>query len=188
METRNIYDYIERLSNLLRADSRSNVADYHLQPIHLEALHYLSNCNRYSDTPMGVTEYLRQTKGTVSQTLKLLEKKGLLTKHRDSNDKRITHLKVSKLGKEILERSVPSQLFQHACQQLPQNSQTQITAALKELLTALQRANGARPFGVCHSCRYHQVGEKNSFFCGLIGEPLSKHDVQLICREYESAS
>jgi DNA-binding MarR family transcriptional regulator len=50
-------------------------AAHGLQPVQLEVLNYLSSCNRYSDTPMAVTEYLGQTKGTVSQTIKTLEKK-----------------------------------------------------------------------------------------------------------------
>ena len=66
---------LERLAGLLRSESRKLLSEYGLQPVQFEALHYLSNCNRYSDTPMAVTEYLGQTKGSVSQTLKVLEKK-----------------------------------------------------------------------------------------------------------------
>ena len=36
--------------------------------------------SKSSIIPKAVTEYLGQTKGTVSQTLNVLEKKGLLTK------------------------------------------------------------------------------------------------------------
>ena len=61
-----IYDYVERLSELLRVDARRAGAAHGLLPVQLEALHYLSICNCYSDTPMAVTEYLGQTKGTVS--------------------------------------------------------------------------------------------------------------------------
>ena len=86
MNTNHIYDYVERLSELLKIDSRQAGAEHGIQPVQLEVLHYLSICNRYSDTPMAVTEYLGQTKGTVSQTLKVLEKKSLLTKRFDKGD------------------------------------------------------------------------------------------------------
>ncbi len=188
METKKIYDYIERLSNLLRADSRSVGAAYGLQPIQLEALHYLSTCNRFSDTPMGVTEYLGQTKGTVSQTLKVLEKKGFLTKHIDSDDKRITHLKVSPAGKKVIQESIPSALFKNACEDLSKESQTQTIKVLKNLLKAIQHSNNTKSFGVCHSCRYNQRNDDNSYFCKLVKEPLSQDDVQLNCREHENVS
>ncbi len=71
---------LERLASLLRSESRTMLLEHGLQPVQFEALQYIANCNRYSDTPMAVTEFLGQTKGTVSQTLKVLEKKGLIEK------------------------------------------------------------------------------------------------------------
>ena len=65
-----LYDYLERLTSLMRAWSREQPLVAELQPVQLSALHYLARCNRYSDTPLGVTEYLGLTKGTVSQSLK----------------------------------------------------------------------------------------------------------------------
>ena len=190
METKQIYDYVERLGNLLRIDSRRSGVEYGLQPIQLEALHYISICNRYSDTPMAVTEYLGQTKGTVSQTLKVLEKKGLLSKHADSKDKRISHLKVSNSGETLLQKSIPSPLFKQACEQLDEQSQANIATSLKTLLQAIQRSNNMKSFGVCHTCKHNQKNkdEKNksdSYFCMLTQEPLSTEDVQLICREHK---
>jgi len=188
MKTTLIYDYVERLSNLLRNEVRREGGEDDLQPVQLEALHYLSLCNRYSDTPMGVTEYLGQTKGTVSQTLKVLEKKGFLTKHADKNDRRITHLKVSNRGEQVLEKSIPPPLFTQACEHLSARSKTQIVTGLKELLQAVQRSNGMRSFGVCRTCRYNQNNGGGGYFCGLTKEPLSQSDVQLICREYENVT
>ena len=185
MKEKQIYDYVERLSNLLRNDMRREGAAYGLLPVQLEALHYLSICNRYSDTPMGVTEYLGQTKGTVSQSLKILEKKGLIAKHADSRDKRVTHLRVSHSGKKLLAKSIPAPKFAHTCRQLNAQSQTRIVEALKELLLALQRSNGMKVFGVCRTCRHNNRNEDGSYFCGLTKEPLSDRDVELICREHE---
>lgn len=188
MKTKQIYDYIERLSNLLRNEIRREGAEDGLQPVQLEALHYLSICNRYSDTPMGVTEYLGQTKGTVSQSLKVLEKKAFLTKYPDKNDKRITHLKVSSTGEKLLKKSIPTPLFTHACEHLNEQYKTQIVAGLKELLQAVQRSNGMKSFGVCHTCRYNQKNEEGGYFCDLTKERLSQSDVQLICREHENVA
>lgn len=82
-----VHDLIERLGNLVRADVRAVCHASGVRPVQLEALHYLTQCNRYSDTPQAVAEYLGLTKGTVSQTLKVLEEKGLLKKRSDPGDK-----------------------------------------------------------------------------------------------------
>ncbi len=170
----------------MRNETRREGAEYGLQPVQLEALHYLSICNRYSDTPMGVTEYLGQTKGTVSQSLKVLEKKGFLTKHTDNHDKRITHLKVSSTGKKLLKKTIPTPIFSQACEHLNEPTQTQTISVLKDLLQAIQCANGMKSFGVCGTCRYNQKNKDGSFSCGLTKESLSQNDVLLICREHEN--
>ena len=186
MGTNQIYNYIERLGNLLRTDSRRSGMEHGLQPVQLEALHYLSLCNRYSDTPMATTEYLGQTKGTVSQTLKVLEEKSLLKKVADESDKRVIHLKVSKAGDKLLQKCIPSRQFVDACEQLSEQSQSQIIACLRELLQTTQRTNGMKTFGVCHTCRYNHKKNNNHYFCNLTHEPLSTNDVQLICREHQN--
>ena len=186
MKSNPIYDCVERLSELLKIDARQAGAAHGLQPVQLEILHYLSICNRYSDTPMAVTEYLGQTKGTVSQTLKVLEKKQLLSKQLDKNDKRIYHLKVTSSGKRLLNKTIPTTLFVKACEVLPDEKQSEIVVSLKQLLATLLQANNMKTFGVCHSCRYNSKTEEDGYFCNLVRQPLKENDIQLICREHES--
>ena len=185
MKSNYIYNYVERLSELLRIDSRQAGAAHGLQPVQLEVLHYLSACNRYSDTPMAVTEYLGQTKGTVSQTLKVLENKGLLSKQLDKNDKRISHLKVSYKGKRVLGKSIPTAMFIKVCEELPDKKKAEIEASLKNLLITLLQANNLKTFGVCSSCRYNSKNENDDYFCNLIQQPLTDDDIHLICKEHE---
>lgn len=184
MKTLQVYNYLERINNLLRSDARLKGAEHGLQPVQLEALHYLSICNKFSDTPMAVTEYLGQTKGTVSQTLKVLEKKKYLTKHGDKDDKRITHLKVTNTGSRLLDDSIPTPKFMCACEELPEELQTVVSSALNQLLLSFIDSNEMKSFGVCSSCRYHQQKTGNRYFCNLVEEPLKKNDIQLICREH----
>ena len=76
----NVFDLIERMSALIRSEERKTGSELGLQSVHLQVLDYLSRCNRYSDTPAALTNYLGMTRGTVSQTVLLLEKKGLIKK------------------------------------------------------------------------------------------------------------
>lgn len=185
MSVKQIHNHIERLSNLLRTQSRQLLSDYGLQPVQLEVLHYLSMCNRYSDTVKGVTEYLGQTKGTVSQSIKVLERKGLVTKHIDSADKRVLHLKITSNARSLLNKSVPAPLFNNAGRRLKKQSMHQILNALISLLRTVQKANDLKSFGVCHSCRYNQKTADDKYLCELTKEVLSVEDIQLICREHE---
>jgi len=186
MESHLIYDCVERLSEILRQDSRQAGAAHGLQPVQIEVLHYLSICNRYSDTPMAVTEYLGQTKGTVSQTLKVLENKEFISKCVDKNDKRVNHLKVSAKGRRLLKQTIPTSMFSNACNALADEKQSDIATSLQQLLGALVRANKLKTFGVCSTCRFNQKIKGGAyFFCDFLQERLSKVEVQLICKEHE---
>lgn len=182
MDTTLIHIYVERLANLLRNEARNAGAEYGLQPVQLEALNYLNLCNRYSNTPLGVTEYLGLTKGTVSQSIKILENKGLVEKRSDKNDKRIVHLKVTPAGKRLLKRLHPSKLLNRACDD--SSKQQALAGNLKSLLVKIQKETDLKTFGVCHTCRYNQAEENGKFKCGLTQERLTKIDIDLICREH----
>jgi DNA-binding MarR family transcriptional regulator len=156
-----------------------------LQPVHLAALDYLARANRYSDTPGAVGEYLELTKGTVSQSLQVLEREGLITKRPDPNDKRVVHLAVSAAGKRVLRKIAPTLLLHKVVKSLPCDRLSSTEADLKQLLLGLQRARRSRAFGVCHTCRFFKT-EATGFRCGLTHEKLSVSDSHKICREQES--
>ncbi|QDE26568.1 MarR family winged helix-turn-helix transcriptional regulator [Paremcibacter congregatus] len=186
MKTNRIYHYLERMGELLKVSARHAGADHGLQPVHLEVLRYLSVCNRYSDTPMAVTEYLGQTKGTVSQTIKILEKKELVRKEADQNDKRMTHLKVTKQGRDFIDANLPTDMFVTACQNLSETQQAEIDAALDLLLTTMIRSNHMKSFGVCSSCQFNLKRGEGAYFCDLVKAPLTRDDTKLICREHDA--
>ena len=182
-----LYPLIERISSLLRSESRKLGNDLGLQPVQLEALFYLSICNKYSDSPIAVSEYLGLTKGTVSQSLKVLESKNLIVKKKDVNDKRVTHLLVTEKGKSFLKETSPPKHFAQSISSLGEKASVKINDLLKELLASYQRETGRRLFGQCIACRHNQEsnGEK---ICNLTGEVLSTDDQQLICREFDAAT
>jgi DNA-binding MarR family transcriptional regulator len=177
---------IERLASQLRNEARSLLFEHGLQPVQFEALHYLSICNRYSDTPMSVTEYLGQTKGSVSQTLKVLEKKGLIEKTIDQSDKRVTRLSVTKAGRKLVGNTLPSPQLEEASVHLNRKDKASIETSLQNLLRSMQRANNFRSFGQCATCIHNTKLAGDKYLCGLTDEALTNKDIELICREHES--
>jgi DNA-binding PadR family transcriptional regulator len=132
----------------------------------------------------GVTEYLGQTKGTVSQSLKVLEIRGLIRKRADTEDRRLVHLKVTPSGRRLISKFVPARFLDEALKMLPGADSERLALGLDTLLRAAQRANQGRTFAACKTCRFNKP-VKGGAQCGLTGEPLSMSDVELICREHE---
>jgi len=176
---------IERISTLLRAEQRKKYSALGLQPVHIQTLDYLASCNRFSDTPAAVTDYLGLTKGTVSQTLQVLVRKGYIEKKQDDTDKRIVHLQIVLEGIKLLKSITPFDVFIKAEEAIANKQFDSISAALYEALVALQNVNGTSSFGQCKNCITFSE-ENDHYYCLLMQQPLSQADIEKICREYVS--
>ncbi len=186
MRESRLYELLERIGNLLRGEQRAAGSPRGLLPVHLAALHYLARANRYSDTPAAVAEYLGLTKGTVSQSLQVLERAGYVGKQRDPRDGRIVRLRLTARGRRLAAETDPPELLRAAMRRLGRKAAERLEQDLQELLRQMQRAHGGRSFGVCRTCRFFERAG-GGFRCGLTGEPLSLSDSALICRDHEPA-
>ncbi|WP_265946474.1 MarR family winged helix-turn-helix transcriptional regulator [Dechloromonas sp. A34] len=170
------------LARAVANEQRQAAVGAGLLPVQLTILSYLRDANRYSNTQQGLTEYLGLTKGTVSQSLKVLEERSLITRCADEADRRIVRLTLTAAGRERLGQAMDD-AWAEACQALGANQQQGAATALSRLLGAWQQARHGKTFGVCHSCRHFRPGQP-THQCGLTGEALSDDDSQHICREH----
>lgn len=175
---------VERLGNLIRAEMRRVIGQEGLQPVHLEAMLFLNQANRFSNTPQSLAEFLSVTKGTVSQSLLLLDRRGLIERYQDEVDRRVVRLRLSQQGEEMLEEMQPASMWQSATRNISANRIRNGVSALRETLYMLQNHNGARTFGVCNTCIYCQRKSQRTHHCALFAERLSGPETRLVCREH----
>ena len=183
MATVDLYRIIERMAALIRSEERKKCTEFGIQAVHLQVLDYLFRCNRYSDTPAALTNYLGMTKGTVSQTLLLLERKGFIKKVADLTDKRMVHLHLIAEGRAVLEKAAPNELFHKAATILEKQYPEMQEDAYVRALTALQKAHHSYSFGLCKTCKYF-TETPDGFRCGLTKESLTQEDSEKICQEH----
>lgn len=171
---------LERIGRLLSTDAHS----HGLNPVQWEALRYLGKANRFSDTVIALATYLGLTKGTVSQSVISLEKKGLIRKVAAKHDKRSLRLLLTTQGKQQL-KSDPLSRMAAELLELPEVARNQLGNTLTALLSARLTANNRQPFGQCLECRYfgRDHAEGGPHRCLLIEEKLSEADSQKICIE-----
>ena len=176
-----LLDLIERLGNLAEARLKALGAPHGLQAVHLRLLLYLAAANRYSNTPLAAGEYLGLTKGTVSQSLILLESRGFLSRTADARDRRVVRLALTAAGQAVVDEAEDLGRLRAA------HVSTGLQAGLTDLLRDWQVLEGRRSFGQCSTCRHHLTEGPDRWRCGLTGEPLSRTDGTRICREHEDA-
>lgn len=172
---------LERLAALIQQTVREEALRHGLQPVHLQILAYLARANRYSTLPIAIAEYLGITRGTVSQSLALLERKGLVAKAPDDQDARRVQLRLTPAGEALLEGGWSERL--EAALTVMGVDRGALETGLRALLVGLQRRNGQRPFGICRHCA-HFLTQAGGARCGLTGEPLAEVQTGKLCREW----
>jgi len=180
-----LLELVGRLGNVMRAEARRVGAEEQLAPVHVEALVYLASANRYSNTPQALSEYLGLTKGTISQSLLLLDRRGLIERYQDDIDRRVVRLRLSATGEQFLYDAQPQLSWIHATRDISPNRIRNAVSALRETLSTLQANIGGSPFGTCLGCRHFERLSARAYRCGLIGDRLSGPDTRKICWLFE---
>jgi DNA-binding MarR family transcriptional regulator len=175
---------LERLMRLMRGSEH----DGDLNPAQWEALRYLARANRFSDSPGALTRYLGSTKGTVSQTIKALERKGLVTKSQRANERRSVCLTLTETAKTALAND-PLAAFSRTIDDLNGKTKRRLSKGLRGLLEAELTRQEQPQFGVCSTCRYYRekgraVELMGPHACMLFEVGLSDADATLICVEH----
>lgn len=173
---------LERLARVMRAREHEDG----LNPAQREALRYLARANRFSNTPGALTRYLGATKGTISQTLMALERKGLVAKA--ARDSRAVRLSLTEKGQAALARDPWTELAADAAE-LGGKTRRRMQRGLEELLAReLQRAELAS-FGICAGCRFFREKGRDGdargpHLCMLFEDALTDDDAGRICIEH----
>jgi DNA-binding MarR family transcriptional regulator len=175
---------LERLTRLMQAAEHEG----DLNPAQWQALRYVGRANRFSNSPGALTQYLGATKGTVSQTVIALEKKGLLAKSPRPEAKRSIALTLTAAGEAML-ASDPWQRLDADIDRLGAKTRKRFAKGLRELLQAELARGNLRTFGGCRSCRYFaekaaaaEAGGPHR--CLLFNQPLTRAEARQICLEH----
>ena len=176
--TEDIPELIARLARIGAADDWTG----ELNPTQLAALRYLARANTFSRAPSLVADYLAATRGTVSQTLKSLARKGLVRELRSTLDRRSISYSLTPAGEAALDArpAVPASVAA-----LDGHEAAALAAGLRRMLGAELAARGGRSFGLCRTCRHH--GQRGGgAYCELLETPLGPGEADRICHEHSA--
>lgn len=179
---RDLYLLLDRLGNTLTNEKRKALAEFGLQPVQLDALLYLSMANKHSDNAISVSEYLAHTKGTISQSIKVLERKALIHKTLNPEDKRVLHIKVTTVGKHILSQLTEHSKLQMALTNLSKTNEKALIKSLDAIYQQVHNSENNQSFGQCFTCCHFQGGEPAH--CLHFKEEITVAESLQICRAH----
>jgi DNA-binding MarR family transcriptional regulator len=164
---------IERMGRLARA--RESGSD--LNPAQWEAIRYLARANRFSRRPSAVAHWLASGKGTTSQTLMALERKGILTRQPEGRDKRGTRLDLTERGRELAGRD-PLADLSRSIARLPPLHTAALSQSLVHILADLAGSQVRSGFESCQTCRHFNASDSA---CLRFQSPLNAGETSATC-------
>lgn len=176
-------DHIRALiTRLARLDAAQDWSS-DLNPAQRAALDYLSRANRFSRAPSHAAEYLGTTRGTASQTLKALARKGYIALDPSSENRRSISYDVTPKGEKAMSETAT---LETALNALPASDRSALAQNLAAALGQLLTQNDGRPFGLCQTCT-HFAKRDSGGHCSLLDLALCQSETQKICHEHRAA-
>ena len=125
--------------------------DGELSPAQWMALRFFARANQFSRNPSAFAEFQATTRGTATQTIKLLEAGGYLVREPSKADRRSIRLRLTSKGKKALARD-PFEVLVRAVDLLDAKERAAMHHAMHQVLTTLAATGAHRCFGVCQDC------------------------------------
>lgn len=178
---------LERLSQVFRILLWEKAKEHSLSPIQIQLLIFI----QYHSADKTTVSYLAQefnfTKPTISDAIKILEKKRLIKKIADSNDTRSYTIQLTAPGKKIV--SATENFANPITEILRSANETEkliLWENISNLISLLNKQEIISVQRTCYNCtNYTMKNEKP--YCNLLNQKLLAKDIRIDCEEFELA-
>jgi DNA-binding MarR family transcriptional regulator len=166
--------------------------DGELSPAQWMALRFFARANRFSRNSSALAEFQATTRGTATQTIKLLEARGYLVREPSKADRRSIRLRLTREGKKALARD-PFEVLVRAVDLLDAKERTAMRRALHQVLSTVARSGAHRQIGVCQDCTHFgrevrcnpQSTASSGAECLLLGVSVHPEEAGLLCVHFQ---
>jgi DNA-binding MarR family transcriptional regulator len=156
-----------------------------LSPIQIQILIFIAYHKQELCNVSHLAREFNVTKPTISDAVRILDKKGLITKDLSSADSRSYSIQLSTSGKKIV---AETENFADPLKNQLNGIQQQDLESLFETLTKLiyqLNSNGILTVQrICYGCKFYKQIE-NKDFCNLMDKQLLNSEIRLDCAEFE---
>lgn len=182
---------ILRLAKVVEARTSSIAVAQGISPLQLGILSFLAG--RYSGVPVSVlARRFMVTLATVSDSLRVLEEKELVTKSRHPDDARLVLIAITDVGSEVGKASAAmADTVRRIVSDWNGNRRAEVFPAIVELIDGLRREEAAPVDRVCAGCRHFAINCESSsqsapYYCRFYATPLHAVEMQIDCPDFES--
>lgn len=176
---------LERISQAFRVLLWSESKDNSLSPIQIQQLIFLLYHSPEKCRINYLAKEFNMTKATISDSVRVLLSKKLISREPDPNDTRSHTLSLTPAGKQIAEKaSLFSSILEKPIEKLTQDQKLTMLNGLLRLIYDLNRAGIISVQRMCFSCKFYQL-DQGIHHCHLLKTKLAESEIRLDCPEHE---
>lgn len=176
---------LERISEVFKILLWDKAKLVGLSPIQIQILLFVAFHKEHLRNVSHLAKEFNVTKPTISDAIKVLDKKGFIEKNFSSTDSRSYSITLSELGKEIVLKTHDfSNPLKKQVDSFQQTDLESLFETLSQLIYKLNRNGILTVQRTCYGCKFYQ---KNTVthYCNLLQKELLKQEIRLDCPEYE---
>ena len=145
-------------------------------------LRFFARANGATCTPSAFASFQATTRGTASQIVKSLERRGLVARRRSPRDRRSMCFSLTQAGREMLAQDPLRDLIDVIDGLGPEDGAV-LRETLSHLSAALAGRREAPAFGTCRDCRHFAPGAETGY-CACLAAELAAEELDKLCASY----
>jgi len=177
---------LERIAQAFRVLLWQESKAFALTPIQVQVLIFLLHHDDEKRKVSYLANEFNMTKATISDTVKTLEQKSLLTKEYETHDSRSYIIHLTAQGQEIAEKtSFFTQEIRTPIESLHEDDKDNLLLSLMDIIRHLNKTGVITIQRMCFTCVYYQPPQQGKpHFCKLLQQNLHTSDLRVDCPEH----
>ncbi len=176
---------LERVSEVFKVLLWEKVKLVGLSPIQIQIIIFIAFHKRNLCNVSHLAKEFNVTKPTVSDAIKVLDKKGLIIKAFSSSDSRSYSISLSDLGNDIVSQTYDfSSPLKKQIDGFSQSELESMFGTLSQLIYKLNRNGILSVQRTCYGCKFYEKNNESDY-CNLLQKKLLNKEIRLDCPEYE---
>lgn len=177
---------LEKISEVFRVLLWTEAKEHKLSPIQMQLLIFIKYHN--SDKQRRIASMAREfnlTKATISDSIKVLEQKGLIKRTDDAFDSRSFNFSLTDQGTKLTGMIENFTLpLDGAIATLSTQQKDQFLMSVLDLIYRLNKTGIISTQRMCYSCFYYRGDMQQNHFCNLMQKPLAIDELRIECPEH----
>lgn len=177
---------LERISEAFKVLLWDKAKLLGLSPIQIQILIFIAYHKNEMCNVSHLAKEFNVTKPTISDAIRVLDKKGLITKEYSSIDSRSYSIGLSETGTETIGQI--SDFANPLKKQLNAVDNSELESLFGTLSKLIYQLNSSGILSVqrtCYGCKFYSK-ESNRDYCNLLNKELLNNDIRLDCPEFEA--